>query len=327
MSSLWWLALPVLLLPVWWHRQKREQLKAEPLATARFLPRAQPHQVRVWRWADILLLLVRCLLLACTIAWLADPVLPWRGDTVLVAPGADAAWAEREIAKAGFGKAQRMALPAPEGLHWLRAHEREWQRDARLLVVGDVPMPAALPQFGHRVELRSQARPFAESEYRVAIVSTRAPRWRALFAALDGPRRYLVQDAPNGKTDLLIWDVAELPPANLRAPLWWIGHASVFPELRQAPVVDGIRYADSTRGRLWSSDAWPPLDADGARRLFETWQRQHFAPVTYTAPSQLIGAVPAMRAPDPSGALRDLLMKALVALFALERIVTHARRR
>jgi hypothetical protein len=327
MTSLWWLALPVLLLPAWWHRQKREQLKAVPLATARFLPRAQPHQVRVWRWADVFLLLVRCLLLACAIAWLADPVLPWRGDTVLVAPGTDPAWSEREIAKAGFGQAQRMALPAPEGLHWLRAHEREWRRNARLLVIGDVPMPAALPQFAHRVELRSQARPFAESVYRVAIVSTRATHWRALFAALDGPRRYIVQQAPNGDTDLLIWDVAEPPPADLRAPLWWVGHASAFPELQKAAAVDGMRYADSARGRLWSSAAWPPLDADGARRLFETWQRLHFAPVAYTAPSQLIAAVPATRAPDPSGALRDLLMKVLIALFALERILTHARRR
>jgi hypothetical protein len=60
-----------------------------------------------------------------------------------------------------------MALPAPEGRHWLRAHEREWQRDARLLVIGDVPMPAALPQFAHRVELRSQARPVPKSEHRV----------------------------------------------------------------------------------------------------------------------------------------------------------------
>jgi hypothetical protein len=33
------------------------------------------------------------------------------------------------------------------------------------------------------------------------------------------------------------------------------------------------------------------------------------------------------RAPEPSGALRDMLMAALVALFVLERILTHARRR
>lgn len=323
----WWLALPVLLLPVWWHRQKREQRKAALLATARFLPRAQPRQVRVWRWTDLVLLLARCLLLACAIAWLADPVWSWRGDTVLVVPGTDPAWAEREIAQAGFGKAQRLALPAPQGLQWLRAHEREWRPAARLLVIGDLPMPAAPLTFAHRVELRTQARPFDKSEYRVAIVSARPARWRALFAALDGPRRYLVEEAPNGKPDLVIWDVAQAPPAALRAPLWWVGDPSAFPELRAAKAVDGIRYADSARGRLWSSTAWPPQDADGARRLFETWQRLHFAPVPYTAPSQVINATAATRADAPSGALRELLMKALIALFALERILTHARRR
>ena len=43
MTSMWWFALPVLLLPIWWHRQKRERVKALPLATARFLPRAAHH--------------------------------------------------------------------------------------------------------------------------------------------------------------------------------------------------------------------------------------------------------------------------------------------
>ena len=66
--SMWWLTLPVLLLPVWWHRQKRERIKAMPLATARFLPRAEPQQLRVWRWTERLLLVVRCLLLVAVMA-------------------------------------------------------------------------------------------------------------------------------------------------------------------------------------------------------------------------------------------------------------------
>ena len=35
MNQLWWFALPILLLPIWWHRRKREQHKAELLATSR----------------------------------------------------------------------------------------------------------------------------------------------------------------------------------------------------------------------------------------------------------------------------------------------------
>ena len=88
MTSLWWWALPVLLLPVWWHRQRRRQVQATPLGTARFLPKSAPRQLRAWRWVDLILLLVRCLLLATLVAWLADPVIAWRGDTVLAA-GAD----------------------------------------------------------------------------------------------------------------------------------------------------------------------------------------------------------------------------------------------
>jgi hypothetical protein len=327
MNSLWWLALPVLLLPVWWHRQKREQTRALPLATARFVPLTEPNQVRVWRWADILLLVLRCLLLASVIAWLADPVLPWRGDTVLLAQGTKAALVEREIGAAGLKDAQRIELPASQVLEWLRSHEREWRPDARLLVVGDIPMPATLPRFEHRVMLRTLAAPPARTEHHVAIASERAAEWRKLFTALDGPQRYVIDEAPTDKTELLIWDKAGVPPAGLRAPLWWVADAGAFPELRNAKTVDGIRYADSARGRLWNATAWPPKDADSARKLFETWQQLHYAPVPFTAPAQVIEPARVWHTEAVEGELRRLLAMAIVTLFALERILTHARRR
>jgi hypothetical protein len=327
MNSLWWLALPVLLLPLWWHRQKRQRIQAEPLATARFLPRADPQQRRVWRWTDRLLLLLRCLLLLGVIALLADLALPWRGDTVLVTRGTGAAWLERQVSEAGFTGARRIELPAADPLGWLASHEREWKAGARLLVAGDVPMPAALPQLRHRVELRTAPQTFPKSDYHVAVVSKRGAHWRALFAALDGPQRYLVTDVPDARSELIVWDLPEAPPAGLRAPLWWIGDASAFPELRNAASVDGMRYAASALGRLWSSDAWPPTDADAARSLFDSWQRLHFAPVAYPPPSQALAATPAARLADGAGALREQLLIALAALFALERIMTHASRR
>jgi hypothetical protein len=327
MNSLWWTALPVLLLPVWWHRQKRQRVKFEPLATARFLPPADPQQLRVWRWTDRLLLLVRCLLLFGVIALLADLALPWRGDTVLVAAGTDPAWLERQIGDAGFKGASRIELPAADPLEWLAAHEREWKPGARLLVAGEISMPAALPQLRNRVELRSAPQQFSKADHHVAVVSKRAAHWRALFAALDGPQRYLVTDTPDARSELIVWDRPTAPPANLRAPLWWIVDTSAFPELRNAASIGGMRYADSTRGRLWSASAWPPADADAARALFETWQRRHYAPVAFPAPSMVIAASPAARSAASSGALRELLLIALTVLFALERILAHASRR
>jgi hypothetical protein len=274
-----------------------------------------------------LLLLVRCLLLAVLVAWLADPVVPWRGDTVIVVTGTDAAWIERQAGETGMRGARRLALPAGEALGWLRAHEREFKADARLLVAGDVPMPATQPRFAHRVHLRTLAKPFARTEHHVAIVSDRAAAWTALFAATDGPQRFVVDAAPGAATELLIWDVGQAPASGLRAPLWWVTDSGAFPELKQAKDVDGLRYADSARGRLWSSASWPPKDADGARKLFETWQQLHYAPLAYTAPTTVLA--PADAAPDvhATGALRDTLMMVLAALFALERILTHVRRR
>jgi hypothetical protein len=137
----------------------------------------------------------------------------------------------------------------------------------------------------------------------------------------------VVDPAPGAKTELIVWDTPEAPPAGLRAPLWWIGDASAFPELQKAAALDGLRYADSARGRLWADAAWPPRDADSARALFETWQRLHYAPLAYSAPSQALAAAPAAPNEAGGGALREILMMALIALLALERILAHASRR
>jgi hypothetical protein len=327
MNSLWWLALPTVLLPVWWHRKKRVQVTAEPLASARFLPRTEPKQMRAWRWSDIVLLIVRCLLLACVIAWLADPVFPWRGDTVVVAQGTDAQWVERETNAAGYGTAARLPLPAADALSWIRAHEREFKPEARLLVLGDIPMPAVLPQFRRPVVLHTLAKAAPRSDVRVAIFSSRAREWRRMFAALDGPLRVVAEDKPGPRTELIVWDLPDAPPPALRAALWWTTEAGAFTELAQSKAIGGIRYADGARGRVWASNAWPPNDPAGARALLETWRELHYAPVPYTAPPLAFAAAKVPAHDYASGALRDFLMLALVALFAFERILTHARRR
>lgn len=327
MNSLWWLALPVLLLPIWWHRKKSEQTRALPLATARFVPRVEPNQVRVWRWTDVILLIVRCLLLVAVIAWLANPVLPWRPDSVVVVKGTDAAWTDKQIAAAGLKEAQRIELPAAQVLDWLRSHEREWRPQARVLVLGDVPMPASEPKFNRRFELHTAGAPREAIVRHVAIVSVRAQEWRRLFAALDGGDRYVIDAELGPKADLVIWDVPQAPAASLHAPLWWVADTSAFPELRDAKQVGGMRYADSARGRLWSDAAWPPKDPDSARRLFADWQRLHYAPSPYTTPSYSTVASRVRQSGEAEGELRTMLAWLAVGLFALERMLTHARRR
>jgi hypothetical protein len=334
-TSLWWWALPVLLLPILWHRKKREQTRALPLATARFLPKSEPLQLRLWRWSDPLLLLLRCLLLATLVALLADLVLPWRGDTVLVAPGTAAALVDREAQGAGMADAPRQALPARDASAWIHAHEREFKPQARLLVVGDASMPAVQPRFRHAVTLRTAPAPAVPVERHVAIFSARLESWRRLFAALDGPLdgprdgplRVVVDARPGAHTELVVWDLPSAPPAGLRAPLWWVADATAFPELAKAPQVDGMRYVDSARGRLWSNPTWSPRDAAAMRALVADWQRLHVGPQPYALPAQVLR--PDAGAPMASigGALRERLALLLVVLFALERIVTHVRRR
>jgi hypothetical protein len=272
------------------------------------------------------LLIVRCLLLACAIAWLADPVFPWRGDTVVVAQGADAQWVEREVQGAGYTRAARLPLPAGDALAWIRAHEREFKPEARLLVLGDIPMPATVPQFRRPVVLRTLGKPVPRTEAHVAIVSARPREWQRMFAALDGPLRVVLDKAPGPTTELIVWDSPDAPPAGMRAPLWWATDASAFTELAQSKAIGGMRYADSARGRVWASNAWPPGNPGSARALLETWRELHYAPVPATAPPMVFAATNAAAVDYASGALRDFLMLALVALFAIERILTHARR-
>lgn len=426
---LWWLALPVLLLPVWWHRQKRRRTQAEPLATARFLPSAPPRHMRVWRWDDVPLLLLRCLLLVALIAWLAAVALPWRGDTVFVDRDVPAAWADQQAAQAGMAGARRMALsgegfandvPANEVLPWLQSHEREWRKDARLLVLArQVAMPAQLPKLAHAVDIRiaplvasaaapvlsgatsvpaavsaqgaaggasapggtgtvsasataparsaaaadAPARsavvaasatpaavggalePAAPTALPVALVSTpeRKAAWRALFAAFDaagsGTVRHVVTEFDGAEAppqaSLVVWDRAAPPPPDWQAPLWWLPSAAlplvagVDRSAVQVLHVDSLtlQVADSPRGRLWASDAWPPKEADTARTLYETWRALHFAPEAWPLAAQLIP--PRRTSPlAMAGTLPDAwLAYALLTLFILERLVTHVRRR
>ncbi len=338
----WWLALPLLLLPLWWHRQKRQRTQALPLATARFLPAAAPQQLRVWRWVDKTLLLLRLLLLLGLIAWLADVALAWRGDTVFVGDRVDPVWAEAQIQAAGLVAARRSPLPGADPLAWLAAHEREWQPGARLAIVatGDaVPMAAQAPQWVHRVDVRLQAASTGTApavqpvERHIVLASAREADWRALFTAFEsaglGRERYAIQAAPDARTDLIVWDRPGAPDPAWRAPLWWAVQPAAFAELAAAARSGSLRAADTPRGRVWARDRWPlderePLDS--ARALFDDWQGLQREPLPYAAPTLVLDARATQPALQPIGASHALLAPLLALLFALERLLAWRQR-
>ncbi|MCG2584832.1 BatA domain-containing protein [Massilia sp. TS11] len=320
---LWWLGLLSLAVPILLHRARRERVKAKPLATARFLPAAQPQQRRVWQWVDKLLLLLRCLLLAALVAWLADPVLPWRGDSVLVVQGSDPAWVEAEARAAGLQQAARVTVPRT-ALDWLAAHEAEWRPEARLLLLGDVAMPAHQPALRHALAVRSRVAAGVPAPVHVAVQSSRPEAWQPFFAAARANGLAIVFDsAPGAATELIVWDQPEAPPAGLRAPLWWWTDARLAGPL--ALQQGGLRIGDNAHGRSWLLPG-PPQDAASARRLYESWQQLHPAPQPFTVASQNLAASASPAAALPNGALRDSLAWVLLIVFLLERLLSHVRR-
>jgi hypothetical protein len=377
-QALWWLALPVLLLPIWWHRQKRQRVKSEPLATARFLPAAPPQTARVWRWEDLTLLALRCLLLAALIAWLAATTMPWRGDTVFIDPAlaartsqaasspepaqlrgpasvsarrgapAPSAWLEQQIAAAGMSAAPRMPLPG-NALQWLQANEHEWRPGARLLVLAEsIPMPAQIPMLAHATDIRILPTPAPaagapdaaqRAEHRVVVSAPpeRMAAWRALFAAFDaaGGGHYVIEDKPGTSTGLIVWDSPAAPPPGWRAPLWWLpapGPAAAFgaSEPPAKPLtINGLplQITDSPRGRLWISSAFPPRSAEAASVLYESWQALSRPAQPYPMPAVQLPPRRSTPLAMPNTPPAAWLAYVLLALFALERLMTHVRRR
>jgi len=157
----------------------------------------------------------------------------------------------------------------------------------------------------------------------VVAPAARMARWQALFAAFgtagEGASRYVLADAPGAATELIVWDRTDAaPPPDWKAALWW----------RTAPGPQpGLSAAPSLQGLVWRASDWPLDDAQRARALYEQWQQASAAAAPYPMPAQ---AIPAQRqGPLASAQARspDWLALALLALFAMERMLSHVRRR
>jgi hypothetical protein len=346
----WWLALPLLLLPWWWHRQKRQRLTAEPLATARFLPAAEPQQLRIWQWRDRLLLLVRCLLLIALLAWLAAIIVPWRGDTVLLDKGADRcgrssrlpplAWATHSswncLPSLCAGWPNMSASGAPPPVCWWSAAISNWPCPHGRPVC---PCGDAAYHGWHCSGDQALLPGLAMQEVVLATTPERLPLWRAMFAAFasvgadqakGGPAVRFV-DTPGPATSLIIWDRPDAVPVQWAAPRWWLGTARVRSEQAagQSVSLHGLRlqYADTAQGRTWTSDAFPPRDADAAHALYQSWQQlQPAAAAPYGLTSQQWSATPASGSRAAEAEPARWLAYVLLALLMIERVLSHARR-
>jgi len=395
MSPYWWLLLPLIILPIFWLRQKRESSLRRSLATARFLAAASPHMVQVWRWQEWLLLILRCLLLLIAIAYLASIFMRWRGDTVLIASGSDSAWVEQQINASKMQDAKRMSfcadvssdvsssvscdIQSTQILYWLEQHQSWWKKSARLLVLGDahqIALNAQAPQLAQTLEVKvrplsnlsdqgkSKTKP--EAIY-IVLHSDRAAAWQHMFSAFavagSADQRYIWQQAPDARTNLVIWDSTNAVPQNWKtdskANLWWLSSsAGIVNDLALEEKHPGLQsLADSklhikqfktAESRYWLMQAgsdWPinssingstngaingftnTGDSQNAKKLFEAWQMMSLKSQHYPATSFNQPASEKFIPLQQQENTRDILLALMLFVFALERIFTHVRRR
>lgn len=257
----WWLALPTVLLPLWWHRQRQKQQHVFPLASAQFLPTAEPQTVQVWRWRDLILLLLRLAMLLCLIALMAQFIRGQRGDTVFVSKKANGAWVAAQIAQL---KQQSRSLEvmdycehAPCDIQtdsifaWLEQHQAQWQDTSRWYLLAaetELSMPAQVPRFKPAFELRIAPRLNAGKDTASAaplqtvpvyLNTARADEWRKWFQIFEvssrGQLHFVFEDAVRSEVQLIVWE-QEFPPAErLKAPLWWTTNRSLLQGAQTAP--------------------------------------------------------------------------------------------
>lgn len=338
-AALWWLLLPVLALPIWWHRQRRHSLKIQRLATAKFLASAAPQLRPVWCWRDWILLLLRCLILLSMLALLAGWFLSWRGDTVLLGRDLDPQWVQQELQAQGMQQAQQSYFCAEAAceihtdnlLFWLEQQQSQWRPQAKILILahaGQLPMNGQAPRIAHAVQIRiAPAQPSSavqKKPLQIAIQSERLPAWRRLFAAFEvagkADQTLILSDKITSETALAIWDLPTQPDANWRAPLIW-----KFTE-------KSATSAQTETAQVWHLPTVqnnPLEDINAAKRLFEAWQsvRPQAQQITLQTQNLAASKLPTgWSSTELESAWQQILLACLVFLFVLERGFAHARR-
>jgi hypothetical protein len=125
----------------------------------------------------------------------------------------------------------------------------------------------------------------------------------------------VIADAPAPATELIVWDhPGSEPPPSWKAPLWW-------------RTADANGETQTRQGLVWNAKDWPLTDIDQARALYERWQAATARPAAYPMPAQAIKPARSKPLPSPLARSPEWLALALLALFAIERILAHASRR
>lgn len=328
--AFWWLLLPVVLLPIWWHRQRRLNPKILTLATAKFLASATPQRKPIWRWRDWILLLLRCLILLCMLALLAGWFLSWRGDTVLLAPDLDPQWVRQELKKSGMQEAQQSVFCAQAAceihtdnlLSWLEQQQAQWRPQARILILAradQLRMNAQAPQIAHALQIRIAPSPrhpavaTNRSKLPIAVASDRLPEWQRLIAAFNlatnsatnsatkTDQEWIVSEKITHDTVLAIWDRAEPPESGWRAPLLWLitegkGNTQQSDAASQRWRALAISSSQQANMQVWQLDlrqANPLQNIEVAKQLFEAWQSVRPQPLSLPMQNQDRNAVSA----------------------------------
>ncbi|WMW81032.1 hypothetical protein RF679_01825 [Undibacterium cyanobacteriorum] len=252
----WWLALPTVLLPLWWHRQRQKQQQVFPLASAQFLPNAEPQTVQVWRWRELILLLLRLAMLLCLIALLAQFIRGQRGDTVFVSKKANPTWIAAQLAQLNQLRQQSKSLEVLEYCEhapcdiqtdsifaWLEQHQAQWQDSSRwylLAAEAELSMPAQAPRFTPAFELRiapqldgNKGKVPASPAQTIAVYlnTPRADDWRKWFQVFEvssqGQLHFVLEETMPSKVQLIVWERDSAPEEGLKAPLWWTTNPSL----------------------------------------------------------------------------------------------------
>ncbi|WP_222613762.1 BatA domain-containing protein [Undibacterium seohonense] len=354
LSPLWWLLLPLVGLPIWWHRQRRQTQQMQTLATTKFLPAAPPQLLRVWRWRDLLLLLLRCVMLLTMLAMLAGVVASWRGDTVLISPELDPQWVQQTLQETGFTKAKQMTFCAANTcdvdtdnvLFWLEQQQAQWHQDARWLVLaptGYVRMNGQKPDVRHTLTVRvapPSAKPvMPRSTIHVAVNSARMEQWRRLFSAFEeagvGAYTFALNDKLDARTAIAVWDQISPMTSDWSAPLIWQTIATKPAQTgTNAPANSSLQALHiglrlHKDGQLWTVDQshdWPLQNVQDAKKLYEAWRSRYVA--TTPLQSQEVKTNPtaplSLKALDAVSSTYCLYV--LLILFLLERSLAHVRR-